>query len=67
MRIHDERGYTIVMALKTESQKRDEKDLEIINRNADKLNEEAKDVLSYLTVEETDDNLEEPPPVSERS
>jgi hypothetical protein len=29
---------------------RDEKDLEIINRNADRLNEEAMDVLKYQIV-----------------
>jgi metal-responsive CopG/Arc/MetJ family transcriptional regulator len=32
---------------KLERQARDLRDLEIINRNADRLNEEAEDVLSY--------------------
>jgi hypothetical protein len=55
------------MALRTETQKRNEKDLEIINRNAERLNEEAKDVLSYQTVAQTDDNLEETSPGLKRS
>ena len=35
---------------KLENEQRDQRDLEIINRNADRLNREAEDVLEYQQV-----------------
>ena len=35
------------MAAELDKRERDQRELELINRNADKLNEEAEDMLSY--------------------